>query len=244
MLKAGSVVFDPPKRVLSRDPSQWWHFKFGANWRRPYGALSNLRGKLDHPVVQIAYADALAYAAWAGKDLPTEAEWEFAAKGGREGAEFAWGDELVPGGRYMANTWHGMFPTENLKPDGFERTSPVGSFPPNGYGLHDMIGNVWEWTIDYWTTQHPAPAETPCCVPVDPRGGTAEASRDPAQPEVRIARRVLKGGSHLCAPNHCRRYRPAARAMPRKEFGGHPYRLPLRPAAIGRVGTIYQETPP
>lgn len=211
MLKPGSVVFDPPKRVSGRDPSQWWKFKFGANWRRPYGGLSNLRGKLDHPVVQIAYADAMAYAVWAERDLPTEAEWEIAAKGGLEGKEFAWGDEFIPNGRCMANTWHGMFPTENLKSDGFERTSPVGSFPPNGYGLYDMIGNVWEWTSDYWTTRHSAPAEKACCVPVNPRGGSAEASRDPARPDIRTARRVIKGGSHLCAPNYCRRYRPQAR---------------------------------
>ncbi|MBP1886846.1 formylglycine-generating enzyme required for sulfatase activity [Ensifer mexicanus] len=211
MMKAGSVVFDPPKRITSRDPAQWWNFKFGANWRRPYGGLSNLRGKLDHPVLQIAYADAKAYAAWAGKDLPTEAEWEFAAKGGLESAEFAWGDELVPDGRFMANTWHGVFPIENLKPDGFERTSPVGSFPPNGYGLYDMIGNVWEWTNDYWSSAHPAPAQRACCIPANPRGGSAEESFDPTQPQIRIARRVVKGGSHLCAPNYCRRYRPAAR---------------------------------
>nr|KDP72696.1 gliding motility-associated lipoprotein GldK [Ensifer adhaerens] len=211
MMRAGSVIFDPPKRVTSNSPSQWWNFKFGADWRRPYGRQSNIRGKLDHPVVQVSYLDAKAYAAWAGKDLPTEAEWEFAAKGGLEGAEFAWGDELVPEGRFMANTWHGMFPTENLKPDGFERTSPVASFPANGYGLYDMIGNTWEWTSDYWSTRHPAPAQKSCCIPANPRGGDREASFDPRQPTIHIARRVVKGGSHLCAPNYCRRYRPAAR---------------------------------
>ncbi len=211
MLRPGSVIFDPPRRLSGPDPSQWWTYKFGANWRRPYGGQSNIRGRYDHPVVQVAFEDAKAYADWAGRDLPTEAEWEFAAKGGLEGAEFAWGDELIPGGRFMANTWHGQFPTENLKPDGYERTSPVGSFPPNGYGLFDMIGNVWEWTSDYWSARHPDPAASPCCVPANPRGGGAEASRDPRMPDILIARRVVKGGSHLCAPNYCRRYRPAAR---------------------------------
>jgi formylglycine-generating enzyme required for sulfatase activity len=212
MLRAGSLVFDPPGHpVPTDDMTRWWTFTFGASWRRPYGRKSSIGTRLDHPVVHIAYADAKAYAAWAGKDLPTEAEWELAARGGLEGAEFAWGDELMPGGSHMANIWQGMFPHQNLAADGFERTSPVGSFPPNGYGLHDMIGNVWEWTDDFWSSRHPEPADSPCCTPKNPRGGRQEGSYDPRQPAIRIARRVVKGGSHLCAPNYCRRYRPAAR---------------------------------
>jgi formylglycine-generating enzyme len=212
MLKAGSLVFTPPKHPVDfRDWSQWWNFKFGANWRRPYGPRSSIGGLDDHPVVHIAYRDAEAYAAWAGKDLPTEAEWEFAARGGLDGAEFAWGDELTPGGKHMANTCQGAFPHENTEADGWARTSPVGAFPPNGYGLFDMIGNVWEWTTDFWSTRHPADAPKACCVPHNPRGGPESESYDPCQPQIRIPRKVLKGGSHLCAPNYCRRYRPAAR---------------------------------
>ena len=212
MLKAGSLVFSPPKGPVDlKDWSQWWRFKFGADWRRPYGPRSSISGMDDHPVVHVAYRDAEAYARWAGKELPTEAEWEFAARGGLDGAEYAWGDELTPGGKHMANTWQGAFPQQNLKQDGFEHTSPVRSFPPNGYGIYDMIGNVWEWTTDFWSTRHPADAPKACCVPQNPRGGPEAQSYDPCQPEIRIPRKVLKGGSHLCAPNYCKRYRPAAR---------------------------------
>jgi formylglycine-generating enzyme required for sulfatase activity len=155
MLKAGSLVFNPPKHPIDiSDWNQWWTFKFGANWKRPYGPRSSISGLNDHPVVHVAYTDALAYAKWVGKDLPTEAEWEFAAWGGLEGAEFAWGKELTPGGKQMANTWQGAFPHENIRLDGYERTSPVTAFPPNGYGLYDMIGNVWEWTSDWYSSKH------------------------------------------------------------------------------------------
>jgi formylglycine-generating enzyme len=140
-----------------------------------------------------------------------EAEWEFAARGGLDAAEFAWGDEFTPGGRHMANTWQGNFPHENLAADGCERTSPVKVFPPNGYGLYDMIGNVWEWTTDWYATRHAEDPAKSCCIPQDPRGSVEEQSYDPRQPNIRIARKVVKGGSHLCAPNYCRRYRPAAR---------------------------------
>jgi formylglycine-generating enzyme len=213
MLKPGSLVFNPPKHPVDdfRDWSQWWAFKFGANWRRPYGPRSSLSGLNDHPVVHVAYSDALAYAKWAGKDLPTEAEWEFAARGGLDGTEFAWGDEFTPGGRQMANTWQGAFPHENQKLDGYERTSPVTAFPPNGYGVCDMIGNVWEWTTDWYSAGYQADADKACCIPLNPRGGREDASYDPCQPAIKIPRKVLKGGSHLCAPNYCRRYRPAAR---------------------------------
>jgi sulfatase modifying factor 1 len=149
MLYAGSLVFTPPAHAVDlRDWSQWWQFMKGANWRRPYGRKSNIAALDDHPVVHVSFADVQAYAQWAGKDLPTEAEWEFAARGRLDGAEFAWGDEFTPGGRHMANTWQGRFPAENLNEDGFARTSPVAAFPVNGYGVHDMIGNVWEWTTD------------------------------------------------------------------------------------------------
>jgi formylglycine-generating enzyme len=212
MLKAGSLIFSPPSHPVDlRDWSQWWAFKFGANWRRPYGPRSSISGLDDHPAVHIAHRDAESYAKWVGKELPTEAEWEFAARGGLEGAEFAWGGELTPGGKHMANTWQGEFPRQNLKEDGFERTSPVTAFPPNGYGLHDMIGNVWEWTSDWYSPKHDADAPKACCIPENPRGGRLDGSYDPREPGVRIPRKVLKGGSHLCAPNYCRRYRPAAR---------------------------------
>jgi sulfatase modifying factor 1 len=159
MLKAGSLVFTPPNRQVDlRDWSQWWNFKFGANWRRPYGPRSSISGLDDHPVVHVAYRDAEAYARWAGKELPTEAEWEFAARGGLGGAEFAWGDEFAPGGKQMANTWQGAFPHQNLLADGYDRTSPVTAFPPNGYGVRDMIGNVWEWTTDWYAPTHEADA--------------------------------------------------------------------------------------
>jgi sulfatase modifying factor 1 len=212
MIRAGSLVFTPPKHTVDlRDWDQWWQFSFGANWRRPYGPRSSIAGLHDHPVVHIAYRDAEAYAAWTSKEIPTEAEWEFAARGGLNGAEFAWGDEFMPAGRHMANTWQGAFPQENLATDGYERTSPVGAFPPNGYGLVDMIGNVWEWTSDWYASRHEVEPLKACCIPQNPRGGEREGSRDPRQPNIAIPRKVVKGGSHLCAPNYCRRYRPAAR---------------------------------
>jgi formylglycine-generating enzyme required for sulfatase activity len=205
LLFAGSVVFQKPAGPVDlRNPYNWWAWRRGADWRHPEGPGSTLAGRERHPVVHVAYRDAEAYAAWAGKELPTEAEWEFAARGGLVGAEFAWGDELMPRGRPMANTWQGEFPHENLLLDGYEGTSPVGAFPPNGYGLVDMIGNVWEWTADWYTTSHEAPSA--CCGGGDPRA----ASIDPTDPAA-IPRKVMKGGSHLCAPNYCRRYRPAAR---------------------------------
>jgi formylglycine-generating enzyme len=211
MLRAGSLVFTPPAQPVSlRDWSQWWRFEFGASWRAPKGERNPAQALDDHPVVHIAWPDGVAYAAWAGKSLPTEAEWEYAARGGLDGAEFAWGDEFMPGGRHMANTWQGIFPCENLAGDGYEGTSPVGAFPPNGYGLHDMIGNVWEWTEDWFTSRHPVDAAKSCCIPQNPRGGAEDNSYD-ARSSVRIPRKVVKGGSFLCAPNYCRRYRPAAR---------------------------------
>jgi formylglycine-generating enzyme required for sulfatase activity len=206
----GSLVFTPPRDAVDlRDWSQWWGFKLGADWRHPYGPRSSISGLDDHPVVHVAYPDALAYARWAGKELPTEAEWEFAARGGLDGAEYAWGHELMPGGQQMANTWQGEFPWQNLSTH--RRTSPVDTFPPNHYGLYDMIGNVWEWTSDWYAPRHQADALKARCIPENPRGGREDESYDSCQPNIRIPRKVLKGGSHLCAPNYCRRYRPAAR---------------------------------
>lgn len=212
MLYAGSLVFTPPEHPVDlRFWGEWWTFLKGADWRHPSGPKSTVNALDNHPVVHVAFSDALAYAHWAGKDLPTEAEWEFAARGGLDGAEFAWGAEFTPGGRHMANTWQGDFPRQNLAQDGFTHTSPVTAFPPNGYGVYDMIGNVWEWTSDFYVAKHAADAPKACCIPKNPRGGREDQSYDPCQPEIRIPRRVLKGGSHLCAPNYCRRYRPAAR---------------------------------
>jgi formylglycine-generating enzyme required for sulfatase activity len=209
LLVPGSVVFKKPQGPVDMRHCSWWSWVPGASWRRPLGPLSSLRGLAKHPVVHIAYDDAEAYARWAKKELPTEAEWEFAARGGLDGAPYTWGDEFAPGGKMMANTWQGVFPFENLLTDGFERTSPVGSFPENGYGLYDMAGNVWEWTTD-WYQDHNKIANS-CCASFNPRGGDIEGSYDPRMPEIRIPRKVLKGGSYLCAPNYCLRYRPAAR---------------------------------
>ncbi|MBV8197767.1 MAG: formylglycine-generating enzyme family protein, partial [Candidatus Eremiobacteraeota bacterium] len=210
----GSVVFQPTSVPVDlRDWSQWWEWTPGACWRRPYGKTSSLEGFADHPVVHVAFEDAQAYATWAGKALPTEAEWEYAARGGLEGAAFTWGNEIMPDGRCMANTWQGEFPWQNLNLDGFERTSPVGSFPPNAYGLYDMAGNVWEWTTDWFTPTPQAEPATPCCGSApSARPGKMDDSYDPNQPNIRIPRKVLKGGSHLCAPNYCLRFRPAARS--------------------------------
>ncbi len=206
-LVPGSLVFTPPDRPVSLDDFRaWWCWQPGADWRHPTGPGSTTNGLDRHPVTHVAYLDALAYADWAGKQLPTEAQWEFAARGGLEGAVFAWGDEFAPRGRMMANTWQGDFPVHNDLLDGYDRTSPVGKFPPNGYGLFDVTGNVWEWTSADFTANHApghvdghvdARVTAPCCGP--------QSMSD--QPQTK----VIKGGSHLCAPNYCLRYRPAAR---------------------------------
>jgi formylglycine-generating enzyme required for sulfatase activity len=162
-------------------------------------------------VTHVAYEDAEAYAAWAGKELPTEAEWEYAARGGLDGAIYAWGNEFAPDGVMMANTWQGEFPWQNLLTDGYEGTSPAGAFPANGYGLYDMTGNVWEWTCDYFAPRHRSEPASACCAPPGPRAGGAQAAPPAAQGGARFQRKVIKGGSHLCAPSYCLRYRPAAR---------------------------------
>ena len=213
MARAGSLLFQRTRGPVDfLDFTQWWSFSFGTDWRHPHGPDSGLDDLWDHPVVHVAFADAEAYARWSGKALPTEAEWEFAARGGLDGADYAWGDELAPEGVCQANYWQGAFPYGNTLEDGYERTSPVRSYPANGYGLSDMIGNVWEWTTDWYAQPRvERKAKGGCCVPANPRGGTKRESLDPANPQVPIARKVLKGGSHLCAANYCRRYRPAAR---------------------------------
>ncbi len=210
LLVPGSLVFDPPDHPVDlRVPSKWWTYLPGAQWRHPQGHQSTLHGRERHPVTHVTSQDAEAYATWIGKELPTEAEWELAARGGLSGATFVWGEEFAPKGKMMANTWQGEFPWQNLVTDGFEGTSPVKSFPPNGYGLFDMAGNVWEWTSDYYATT--PTSEHACCVPRNPRSASPEASLVTDQPGAHIPRKVIKGGSHLCAPNYCLRYRPAAR---------------------------------
>jgi sulfatase modifying factor 1 len=196
LLAAGSLVFIKPDHPVGlRDHSAWWAYVPGACWRHPEGPDSSIAGREMHPVVHIGHADAEAYAAWAGKSLPTEAEWEFAARGGLDNAIYPWGDDPAPGGKIMANTWQGRFPWENLAEDGYEGTSPVGTYPANGYGLYDVVGNVWEWTSSLY--EHAAGEIKACCAP------DSAAALD--------TRFTVKGGSHLCAPNYCLRYRPAAR---------------------------------
>jgi formylglycine-generating enzyme required for sulfatase activity len=211
LLVPGSAVFRKTRGPVNLRAPSWWEYVPGADWRHPEGPGSTLDGRERHPVVHVAYEDAERYAAWAGKALPTEAEWEIAARGGLDGATYVWGDDFAPRGRMMANTWQGEFPWQNLMADGYEGTSPVGSFPPNGYGLFDMAGNVWQWTGDWYRDRHHVEATSPCCGPASPHNGNKEQSYDPLQPRIRIPRKVLKGGSYLCAPNYCLRYRPAAR---------------------------------
>ncbi len=215
LLIAGSAVFHPtPHPVPLNDPGRWWAYVPGANWRHPWGPHSSNDERQDHPVTHIAYEDAEAYARWAGKDLPTEAEWEYAARGGLDRAIFAWGDEMHPAGMLMANFWQGDFPWRNTSAKGWRGTTPVGIFPPNGYGLHDTTGNVWEWTSDYYSPRGAgakSPANACCGPPANPQVDTPESSYDVGHPGAHIPRRVIKGGSHLCAPSYCLRYRPAAR---------------------------------
>jgi formylglycine-generating enzyme len=198
LLVPGSLVFHRSRGPVDlRDYRNWWSYVPGACWHRPEGPGSDTYTRGRHPVTHVAHEDAAAYAEWAGKALPTEAEWERAARGGLDRATYAWGDEPVPDGTPMANTWQGEFPWQNTLEDGYAGTSPVGAFPPNDFGLHDVCGNVWEWTSDWFTSDHGEPAPSPCCGP--PRA------------DGEIPRRVIKGGSHLCAPSYCLRYRPAAR---------------------------------
>jgi formylglycine-generating enzyme required for sulfatase activity len=237
MLYAGSLVFTKPSApVDTRDFSNWWRYARDAQWRSPYGPGSSIEGLDRHPVVHVTFGDAEAFARWEGKEIATEAEWEFAARGGLDGADYAWGKDFLPDDRHMANTWQGEFPWQSVSRDGYEGTSPVGAYPANGYGLFDMIGNVWEWTSDWYQPRHPDEAVKACCIPSNPRGPALESSYDPCQPQIKIPRKVLKGGSHLCAPNYCRRYRPAARfPEPVDTSTCHiGFRCIVRPAAAGR----------
>jgi sulfatase modifying factor 1 len=205
LLVPGSLVFRGTRGPVDlRDVRNWWVYTPGACWHAPEGPGSSVAGRHRHPVTHVAYEDATAYAAWAGKELPSEAEWERAARGGLDGATFAWGDEFAPNGRMMANTWQGEFPWQNVRADGYEGTSPVGAFAPNGFGLYDMSGNVWEWTADFFASQHVGSVVSACCAPHNPRVVSPQTDEP-------IPRRVIKGGSHLCAPNYCLRDRPAAR---------------------------------
>ncbi len=210
-LVAGSVVFTPPPDV--RDLSNhfiWWKYEPGASWRHPEGPSSDLKGREKHPVVHISWFDAMAYAKWAGKRLPTEAEWEFAARGGLAGKEYIWGDEQEPGGKPLANIWHGRFPNENTLKDGFRLTAAVGSFPANGYGLHDMAGNVWEWCADWYLPDYYA--RSPKQNPQGP-----DTSFDPNEPGV--AKRVQRGGSYLCTDLYCGAFRPSRRMKTSPDTG-------------------------
>ena len=212
LLVPGSLVFHPTTGPVDlSDVHNWWSWTPRAQWRKPEGPDSTIGGRELHPVTHVAYQDVAAYAAWAGKALPTEAQWERAARGGLEGKVFCWGDEFAPRGKMMANTWQGQFPWQNLLLDRFEGTSPVKRFPPNGFGLYDMAGNVWEWTADFFAPRYRGEPESPCCAPRNPRVTSPDQSYDVAAPGAHIPRRVTKGGSHLCAPNYCLRYRPAAR---------------------------------
>ncbi|MGG7466576.1 formylglycine-generating enzyme family protein [Plantibacter sp. YIM 135347] len=209
-LVPGALVFTPTARPVDLgDWRQWWRWEPGAHWRAPEGPGSSITDRMQHPVVQVSFTDATAYADWAGLRLPTEAEHEYAARGGHDGWRFAWGDEPYPDGVPQANSWIGRFPWDNRGEHG-PGTAPVGSYPPNGHGLSDMIGNVWEWTSDYYTERHVLPDDVP--VDAGQRSNLLAPATASTESVSRTPRRVLKGGSHLCSPDYCLRFRPAARS--------------------------------
>jgi formylglycine-generating enzyme len=215
-LVAGSVVFAPPETAVElNNQYQWWDFVKGANWKHPEGPQSELRGRENHPVVQVAYDDVVAYCSWAGGRLPTEAEFEYAARGGMERKRYAWGDEFRPSGRFMANTFQGHFPDNNTAEDGYISTSPVGSFPANSYGLYDMAGNVWEWTSDWYRPDYYQTLAATGTVAQNPRGPSD--SFDPGEPG--IPKRVQRGGSYLCTDQYCSRYSVGARGRGAPDTG-------------------------
>lgn len=215
VLQPGSLIFAPPHQAVPLDDySRWWTWQTGADWQHPHGPGSSIEGKDNFPVVHIAYEDAQAYAEWAGKRLPTEAEWEYAARGGNSNLPFAWGDELTPSGKYLANFFQGDFPYNNSGQDGFAGAAPIKSFKPNGYGLYDMIGNVWEWSADWYRPDtHARQASVAACK--DPTG--PESSYDPSEPYAE--KRVIKGGSFLCSEQYCSNYRPSARMATATDSG-------------------------
>lgn len=210
-LVPGAIVFTPPPgQVPLHDHMAWWRYVPGANWRHPEGPDSTIKGREKHPVVQVAWFDAMAYAKWAGKRLPTEAEWEFASRGGKEKQTYTWGNEKTPEGKWLANIWQGSFPNGNTLQDGFKLQAPVGSFPPNGYGLYDMAGNVWEWTADWYMPDYYAKSPK-----LNPQG--PQESYDPNEPGV--WKRITRGGSYLCTEAYCWGYRPAMRMKTSPDTG-------------------------
>jgi sulfatase modifying factor 1 len=238
-LVAGSVVFSPPDHPVDlTNHFRWWNYVAGANWRHPEGPNSDINARMNHPVVHIAYEDAMAYCNWAGKRLPTEAEFEFASRGGLDRKRYAWGDEFMPGGKHMANTFQGHFPDSNTAEDGYRGTAPVGTFPANGYGLFDMAGNVWEWTSDWYRADYYQALTSSRKIAINPQGPTE--SFDPNEPGVQ--KRVQRGGSFLCTDQYCARYIAGGRGKGELDTGTNhlgfrcvrkPEATAVKPAAAG-----------